>query len=136
MSTYFIRFLTYTISSFKIIVNKNDRYRGKDCMKKFCESLREHAMKIINFEKKNKLLTKERKESYKNVKICYTCKEIFENKFLKEKKYRKVRDHFHYAEKYRDAAHSICNLKYSVPKKIPIVPHNESKFHYHFIIKE
>ena len=27
-------------------------YRGKDCMKKFCESLREDAMKIINFKKK------------------------------------------------------------------------------------
>ena len=26
-------------------------YRGKDCMKKFCESLRGHAMKI-NFKKK------------------------------------------------------------------------------------
>ena len=69
-------------------------------------------------KKNNKLLTKERKELYENVKICYTFKEIFENKYLKDKKYRKVRDHFHYAGKYRDVAHSICNLKYSVPKKI------------------
>ena len=36
-----------TISPFKSIKNKHDVYRGKDCMKKFCESLREHAMKII-----------------------------------------------------------------------------------------
>ena len=35
-----------TKSSFKSI---DDVYRGKDCMKKFCESLREHVMKIINF---------------------------------------------------------------------------------------
>ena len=41
-----------TISSFKCIINKHDVYRGKDCMKKFCESLREHAMKIIKFKKK------------------------------------------------------------------------------------
>ena len=41
-----------TISSFKNIENRHDVYRGKDCMKKFCESLREHAMKIINFKKK------------------------------------------------------------------------------------
>ena len=35
-------------------------YRGKDCMKKFCEFLREHARKIINFKKKEiKLLAKE-----------------------------------------------------------------------------
>ena len=26
------------------------------------------------------------------------------------------RDHFHYTEEYRGAAHTICNLKYSVPK--------------------
>ena len=31
---------------------------------------------------------------------------------------------------------SICNLKYNVPKKIPIVFHNGSNYDYHFIIKE
>ena len=36
------------ISSFKNIQNRHDLYRGKDCMKKFCESLREHAIKTIN----------------------------------------------------------------------------------------
>ena len=30
------------ISSFKSIENKHDVYIGKDCMKKFCESLREY----------------------------------------------------------------------------------------------
>ena len=33
-------------------------WRGKDCKKKFCESLREHAMKIINFKNIMKLLKK------------------------------------------------------------------------------
>ena len=52
-------FSTSTISSFRRIENKHDVYRGKDCMKKFDESLRGHAMKIINFKKKEmKLLTK------------------------------------------------------------------------------
>ena len=41
-----------TISSFKKIENKHDIYRGKDCMKKYYESLREHAMNIKNFKKK------------------------------------------------------------------------------------
>ena len=41
-----------TISSFRSIENKHDVYRGKDCMKKFCEFLREHTMKIINFKEK------------------------------------------------------------------------------------
>ena len=48
-----------TISSFKNIGNKHDLYRGKDCMKKNCESLREHAIKIINFrKKKNEIINK------------------------------------------------------------------------------
>ena len=55
---------------------------------------------------------------------------------MKDKKYCKVRDYCHYTGEYRDAAHSICNLKYSVPKKIPIVFHNGSNYDYHFIIKE
>ena len=41
-----------TISSFKNIENNHDVYRGKDYVKKFCESLREHVMKILNFKKK------------------------------------------------------------------------------------
>ena len=51
------------ISSFKNIENNHDVYRDKDCMKQFCESLRECAMKITNFEKKKMmLLTKEQQE--------------------------------------------------------------------------
>ena len=71
-----------------------------------------------------KLLTKEHQESYENSKICYICKEKFENKYLADKRYRKVRDHCHYTGKYRGAVHNICTLKYSVPKNIPIVFHN------------
>ena len=78
---------------------------------------------------------KNQKKSYENAKICYICKENFENNYLKDKKYRKIRDHCHIGE-YRGAAHSICNLKYIAPKKVPIVFHNGSKYDYHFIIKE
>ena len=53
------RFSMSTQSSFKSIKNKCNVYRSKDCIKMFCEYLREHAMKIIKFEKKKlKLLTK------------------------------------------------------------------------------
>ena len=55
---------------------------------------------------------------------------------MKDKKYGKVRDHCRYTGEYRGAVHSICNLKYGVPKKIPIAFHNGSNFDYHFIIKE
>ena len=40
------------IWAFDNIGNKHTFYHGEDCMKKFCTSLREHAKKIIDFEKK------------------------------------------------------------------------------------
>ena len=60
-----------------------------------------------------KLLTNKQQKSYQNSKICYIFKEELEDKHAKDKKTLEVR-----------AAHSICNLKYSVPKKISIVFHN------------
>ena len=42
----------FTHCSFNQTKNKLNHYRGKDCMKKFCKDLREHATKIINCEKK------------------------------------------------------------------------------------
>ena len=59
-----------------------------------------------------------------------------ENKYLKDKKNRKVRDYCHDTEEYRGAAHSICNWKYSIPKDIYIVFHNGSNYDYHSIITE
>ena len=73
-----------TLSSFRSIENIHDAHRSKDCMKKFCEFLREHVMKIINFKKKkNEVINKKAKPE--NAKICYICKQKFENKYLKDK---------------------------------------------------
>ena len=55
---------------------------------------------------------------------------------LKIKKSGIVRDHCHHTREYRGAAHSISNLKYSAPKKIPRVFHIGSNNEYPFIIKE
>ena len=55
--------------------NKLDCCKGEDCMEKFCKDLREHAMKIINYEKKEKIpLTIEENEYYEMQKVCYICK--------------------------------------------------------------
>ena len=82
-------------------------------------------------------MTKELQESYENTKVCFVSKEKFEKKkYLKDKKYRKVRYHCHYTWKCRGAGHSINNLTHSMPKKNPIVFHNGSNYNYHFIIKE
>ena len=60
-----------------------------------------------------KLLTKEQQVPYENAKTCYICQEKIENKYVKDKKYHKVRDHCHYTGQYGGATHSICNLKYT-----------------------
>ena len=123
----------FTHCSFDESKNEINYYRGDDCMRKFCKDLREHSTKIINYEKKKMIpLTTEEKVHYNKQKICYICKKEFNN----DKKNYKVRDHCHYTGKYRGAAHNICNLRYEVPKEIPIVFHNGSTYHYHFIIKE
>ena len=56
-------------------------------MEKFCEPFK--------IKKKMKLLTKEQQKSYENTKICYICKVKFENKYLEDKKYPKVKHHCH-----------------------------------------
>ena len=45
----------------------------------------------------------------------------------------KVGDHCHYTGKLRGATHSVCNLRYKVPKVI--VAHNAA-YDSHFIIKQ
>ena len=53
-----------------------------------------------------------------------------------QKKTFKLKDHCHHTGKYRDAAHDICNLRYEIPKEIPLVFHNGSTYDYHFITNE
>ena len=48
---------------------------------------------------------------------------------------KKVKDHCHYTENFRGAAHNICNLKYKVPKEIPIITHNAS-YDTHFMLNQ
>ena len=81
-------------------------------------------------------LTIEEYKSYHQQKVCHVCKKEFSTD-NNDKKYYKVRDHCHYAGKYRDAAHNICNLRCKASKEeIPVVFHNGSKYEFSLIIKE
>ena len=80
-------------------------------------------------------LTKKEEKNHNDQKVCYICKKEFDTDDS-DKKRHKVKDHCHYTGKYRGAAHNICNLRYKIPKEIPIVFHNGSTYDYHFIIKE
>ena len=89
--------------------------------------------------KKKKPLTNKEIKSYEKQKVCYICEKKFwddKNKKSEYNLYHKVRDHCHYAGKFRGAAHNICNLRCIVPKNILIVFHHGSTFDYHFVIKK
>ena len=82
-------------------------------MEMFCEDLRSLAMKIINCEEKEMIpLTNEETWSYEKQKVCHICKKELSTD---------TKNHHHYSGKCRGAAHNICNLKYRIPKEIPIV---------------
>ena len=88
-------------------------------------------------KRKKKLLSaKEELKSYQEAKVCYICGKGILQKSAKDRSYRKVRYHCHYAGKYRGSAQSICDLKFNVPNKIPAVFHMGSSYYYHFIITE
>ena len=80
-------------------------------------------------------LTKKEEKKYNKEKVCHICKKRFSTDDS-NKKYHKARDLCHYTGKYRGAAHDIFNLRYKVPKEIPVELHNGSTYDYHFIIKE
>ena len=79
-------------------------------------------MKRINLEKKKmKPLTNRDYESNLNQTNCHINKKQFEDEYTNNTKSCIVRDHCHYTGKYRDAAHNVCKLKYSIPKEILVV---------------
>ena len=82
-------------------------------MERFCKDLKEHATKIISYEKMS--LIDEENKSYEKQKVCCISKEGFSTGDDKNK-FHKVRHHCHYTGKNRGAAHSICNLRCKTPK--------------------
>ena len=100
----------------------------------FCKDLRDQAIKIINYEKKEMIpLTDEETEFYEKQKVCYICEKEFN---IDKNDENKVRDHCHYTGSFGGAAHNICNLRNKIPKEIPVVFHNGSIYDYHIIIKQ
>ena len=73
-------------------------------------------------------LTNVESNIYNKQEICYIYKEEFcldkdDKNYINRKK---VKDHCHNTGEFGGPAHSICNLKYKVPKEIPIIIHNTS----------
>ena len=107
-------------------------YRGKDCVRKFCDHVIEEAHHLYHSfpEKPVQALTKVQWKDYKCVSSCHICFKPF-----REDK-PKVRDHCHCTGRYRGPAHMRCNLQYKIPSYIPVVFHNLSGDDTHLFIKE
>ena len=70
------------IWGFDHIKSKDTWSVEKDYMKRFWESLREHAKSIIDFQKKIMLpLTREELKSYEESKVCYICRKYLIKKY-------------------------------------------------------
>ena len=109
-------------------------FTGSNRIKEFIEWIfkqHKYCNQIINkhFNKKLKM-TIENEDDYQNSKDFWICNQ----KINKDKD--KVRDHCHITGKYRGAAHSQCNLKLKIAKKIPIIFHNLEGYDEHIIFKE
>ena len=58
------RWAMSTNCSFDATKNKLDYYRGIDCIKVLCKKLKDHALKIINHEKKEMIPLSEEENKY------------------------------------------------------------------------
>ena len=107
----------------------------EDIPQLFVESLEKDIKEIYNRFKKPKkmVMTQEDKIDYYNATHCHICEEYLED--TDDENYKKVRAHCHLTGKYRGAAHSICNLKFRLPKFYPIIFHNLSGYDSHLFIK-
>ena len=107
-------------------------YRGKDCIKKFCDHVIGEARRLYQSFSEVPMtpLTPKEMDRYKRSERCHICFKPF------KEDNPKVRDHCHYTSRYRGPAHMNCNLQYKIPSYIPTIFHNLSGYDAHLFIKE
>ena len=74
---------SWTKCSFDEAENKPDYYRGRDCIEKLCKKLKEHALKIINYEEKEMILTGEGNRSCHKKYVIYVRRSFVRMKMMK-----------------------------------------------------
>ena len=97
-----------THCSFDEKKNVVDYYRGKDCLKKFCQDLKKKAKLIVGCEKKEMIkLTEKEQDRHDTRKLCFLSKKPFfedaKNNCIK------VRDHCHLLENIK-----VQHIKYVI----------------------
>ncbi|XP_059225632.1 uncharacterized protein LOC106094284 [Stomoxys calcitrans] len=121
----------YIKCSFDARLNRFESYTGEDASKKFVEYIirdcKDIYNKYLNQKKKMKKLTTLQLHQFNESTNCHIC----DRPLIKDK----VKDHCHLTGLYRGAAHTDCNLKYTIPKFIPIYFHNFSSYDAHMFAK-
>ena len=94
-------------------------YRGKDCLEKFCDYIRQEANRLYHMfpEKLMDPLTPKQWKKYNKASMYHICYKQFGD----SKKSPKVHNHCHYTGRYRRPTHKNCNLMYTIPSYIPVV---------------
>ena len=120
--------------SFNSKKNKYGYFRGDEYIKSLCEKFEELVLEIIKYKEEKMIpLTDDENKFYKEEEVCHICRKHF---CTNKKNYRNVRDHCHFTEKFRGAAHNICNLRYKVSKEISAIAHDISSYDTHFTINQ
>ena len=114
------------------LVHYTAKSPDEDIPQLFVESLEKDIKEIYNRFKipKKMVMTQEDKIDYEKATHCHICEEEID-----KDEDIKVRDHCHLTGKFRGAAHSMCNLKFRLPKFYPVIFHNLSGYDSHLFIK-
>ena len=107
-------------------------YRGKDCVEKFCNYIKQEAYRLYHMFPELPMIPLSIKQwkKYKKSTRYHICYKPF------TPTNRKARDHCHYTGLYRGPAHSLCNLMYRIPSYVPVVFHNFYGYDAHLFIRE
>lgn len=110
-------------------------YRGSNAVTEllnFLNKVAEGVSKVYDRDEPLLPLTPEESHQYQTASLCYLCEKPFSEPMTDPK----VLDHCHITGFYRGPAHNSCNLRYRVPKILPVFFHNMSGYDGHFIIPE
>jgi hypothetical protein len=110
-----------------------ETHTGPDVTTWFLEKLLEYQKKCTDFLFAEKAMVLSRTETilFGASQLCYLCGKAFSDE---RRGLTKVRDHDHISGKYRGAAHSECNLKLRLQRRIPVFLHNFRGYDSHLII--
>ena len=107
-------------------------YIGEDAALVFLKTVLKESLKcrdmVNKIFKKKMVITPEQEAEFWMTRNCSICGNDLGDD--------RVRDHDHVTGMYRGAAHNMCNLKYRITWKVPVIFHNLRGYDSHLIMQE